>query len=343
MNKLSSRSIKTIIIFSSLVFIVLTATAFLTVMITIFLYHIGFYNAHNRITILFVSVFISIIVGTILSRFVGKRPIGIIEGISKATQEIAHGNFDVQIDENIPAVEIREMAHNFNLMAKELTGTELLRNDFIENVSHEFKTPLAAIDGYVTLLQKKGLTEEKRQEYTERILFNTKRLSALTGNILLLSRLENQEIAIKKEKFSLDEQLRETVLMYETQWNSRNIELDVDLDTVDYIGNRELLAQVWQNLFGNAMKFVPDNGTIRILLRKKATGAVISVVDNGIGMSKEITERVYEKFYQGDSSRASSGNGLGLTLAKRIVNLHEGTISVSSKEGKGTTFTVYIP
>lgn len=343
MNKLSSRSIKTIIIFSSLVFIVLTATAFLTVMITIFLYHIGFYNAHNRITILFVSVVISIIVGTILSRFVGKRPIGIIEGISKATQEIAHGNFDVQIDENIPAVEIREMAHNFNLMAKELTGTELLRNDFIENVSHEFKTPLAAIDGYVTLLQKKGLTEEKRQEYTERILFNTKRLSALTGNILLLSRLENQEIAIKKEKFSLDEQLRETVLMYETQWNSRNIELDVDLDTVDYIGNRELLAQVWQNLFGNAMKFVPDNGTIRILLRKKATGAVISVVDNGIGMSKEITERVYEKFYQGDSSRASSGNGLGLTLAKRIVNLHEGTISVSSKEGKGTTFTVYIP
>lgn len=343
MNKQSSRSIKTTIIFSALVFIVLTATAFLTVMITIFLYHIGIYNAHNKITIFFVSVVISIIVGTILSRFVGKRPIGVIEGISKATQEIAHGNFDVQIDENIPAVEIREMAHNFNIMAKELAGTEMLRNDFIENVSHEFKTPLAAIEGYVTLLQKKGLTEEKRKEYTERILFNTKRLSALTGNILLLSRLENQEIAITKEKFSLDEQLRETVLMYETQWSLRNIELDVDLDTVDYMGNRELLAQVWQNLFGNAMKFVSDNGRIRILLRQKENAIEVSVVDNGSGMTAEVMNRVYEKFYQGDTSRSSSGNGLGLTLAKRIVDLHDGTIHVSSKVGSGTTFTVALP
>ena len=195
----------------------------------------------------------------------------------------------------------------------------------------------------MTLLQRKGLSEEKRKEYTDRILFNTKRLSALTGNILLLSRLENQEIEIKKESYSLDEQLREILLMYEPQWSGKKLDLDIDLDSVICCGNKELLAQVWQNLIGNAIKFVSDKGNIRVLLRQKQNAIVVSVVDNGPGMSKEVMGRIYEKFYQGDTSRASSGNGLGLTLAKRIVDLHGGTISVSSKEGKGTTFTVSLP
>lgn len=297
---------------------------------------------HRESSLIFFAI-ISVIIGMIISKFVARRPIASIVEISEATKEIAKGNFNVQMNEDIRVTEIQTMARNFNLMVRELAATEILRNDFVENVSHEFKTPLAAIEGYVTLLQRKGLSEEKRKEYTDRILFNTKRLSALTGNILLLSRLENQEIEIKKESYSLDEQLREILLMYEPQWSGKKLDLDIDLDSVICCGNKELLAQVWQNLIGNAIKFVSDKGNIRVLLRQKQNAIVVSVVDNGPGMSKEVMGRIYEKFYQGDTSRASSGNGLGLTLAKRIVDLHGGTISVSSKEGKGTTFTVSLP
>lgn len=340
MNK---RTLKTAVFFSALVFVILVATMFLNVIFTVFMFRSGIFDVRYRESSLIFFAVISVIIGMIISKFAARRPIGSIVEISEATKEIAKGNFNVHMNEDIRVTEIQTMAHNFNLMVKELAATEMLRNDFVENVSHEFKTPLAAIEGYVTLLQRKGLSEEKRAEYTERILFNTKRLSALTGNILLLSRLENQELEIKKESYSLDEQLREIILMYEPQWSEKNLDLDIDLDPVVCHGNKDLLAQVWQNLIGNAVKFVSDRGRIRILLRQKQNGLEVSVVDNGPGMSKEVMGRIYEKFYQGDTSRASSGNGLGLTLAKRIIDLHGGTISVSSKEGKGTTFRVILP
>lgn len=340
MNK---RTLKTAVFFSALVFVILVATMFLNVLFTMAMFRSGILDVQHRESSLIFFAIISVIIGMIISKFAARRPIGSIVEISEATKEIAKGNFNVQMSEDIRVTEIQTMARNFNLMVRELAATEILRNDFVENVSHEFKTPLAAIEGYVTLLQRKGLSEEKRKEYTDRILFNTKRLSALTGNILLLSRLENQEIEIKKESYSLDEQLREILLMYEPQWSGKKLDLDIDLDSVICCGNKELLAQVWQNLIGNAIKFVSDKGNIRVLLRQKQNAIVVSVVDNGPGMSKEVMGRIYEKFYQGDTSRASSGNGLGLTLAKRIVDLHGGTISVSSKEGKGTTFTVSLP
>lgn len=340
MNK---RTLKTAVFFSVLVFLILMVAMLLNVFLTIILFRSGILESQPREITLIVFAVVSVIVGMIFSRFAARRPIGTIVEISDATKEIAKGNFNVRLNEDIRVTEIQTMAHNFNLMTRELSATEMLRNDFIENVSHEFKTPLAAIEGYVTLLQRKGLSEEKRKEYTERILFNTKRLSALTGNILLLSRLENQEIEIKKENYSLDEQLREIILMYEPQWSGKNLDLDIDLDPAVCCGNKDLLAQVWQNLIGNAVKFVADNGRIRVLLRQKENAIEVSVVDNGSGMTAEVMNRIYEKFYQGDTSRSSSGNGLGLTLAKRIVDLHDGTIHVSSKVGSGTTFTVTLP
>lgn len=340
MNK---RTLKTAFFFSALSFLILVVTMLLNVFLTILLFRTGALEAQTREITLIVFAVVSVIVGMIFSRFAARRPISTIVEISDATKAIAKGNFDVELNEDIRVTEIQTMARNFNLMTRELASTEILRNDFIENVSHEFKTPLAAIEGYVTLLQRKGLSEEKRREYTDRILFNTKRLSALTGNILLLSRLENQEIEIKKESYSLDEQLREIILMYESQWSEKNLDLDIDLDSVICCGNKDLLAQVWQNLIGNAVKFVSDGGTIRVLLQQKENSIEVSVVDNGAGMSADVMNRIYEKFYQGDTSRSSSGNGLGLTLAKRIVDLHNGTISASSKEGKGTAFTVALP
>lgn len=193
------------------------------------------------------------------------------------------------------------------------------------------------------LLQKRGLTEEKRLEYTSRILYNAKRLSALTGNILLLSKLENQEIGIAKETYCLDEQLREVILLFEDQWTAKNLDLEIDLDSVDYLGSKDLLAQVWQNIIENAIKFAPQDGKVCVLLQAKDDTVKVSIADNGEGMDEKTKQRIFEKFYQADSSRTSSGNGLGLTLAKRIIDLHEGTITVSSRLNQGTTFTVSLP
>lgn len=339
---MTKRTIKLAVLFSISVFAILLVTMFLTGLITMQLLNAGILH-ENKDLIFVVFGAVSIIIGTFLSLAFGRKPIKAITAISDATKEVAKGNFDTQINEKVPTAELRAMAHNFNLMIKELSNTEMLRKDFIENVSHEFKTPLTAIEGYTTLLQNKHLTEQKRLEYTEKILYNTKRLSSLTGNILLLSRLENQEIPITKEYFSLDEQIRETILLYEIQWSEKNLELDINLNNVDYCGNKELLAQVWQNILGNAIKFVSDNGLISISLEQTATSVDVTITDNGIGMNDETLHRIYEKFYQGDKSHSTAGNGLGLALAKRIVNLHQGSIYVSSRENKGSSFLVTLP
>ncbi len=340
MNK---HSFKVTVLFSLLVFIILTITMGLMGAFTVVLLKFEIIHDPQPELILIVFAAVSVLIGTFLSKVVGKRPLNVILAIDDATKEVIKGNLDIQLDEDIPAIELRSMTHNFNVMIKELANTEIFRKDFIENVSHEFKTPLSAIEGYVTLLQKKSLSEEKRAEYTERILLNTRRLSSLTGNILLLSRLEHQEIEIKKELYPLDEQLREVILLFEPQWTAKNIELDIDLSPVDYSGSQELLMQVWQNIFGNAVKFASDSGTIRVILKREQESIKVSIADNGIGMSEEVLGRIYEKFYQGDASRSCIGNGLGLTLAKRIVDLHDGEIQVSSKAGRGTAFIVTLP
>lgn len=340
MNK---RSFRTAVIFSLTLFALITVTSILTMVLTMLMYRLGLLSGNRNPIMILVPVAISIIFGTLASRRASKRPIRTIEEISKATKAVADGDFSVQLSLDIPVEEFQNMVKNFNAMTKQLASTELLRNDFIANVSHEFKTPLAAIEGYTTLLQKKGLSEEKRLEYTERILHNTKRLSTLTGNILLLSKLENQEVGIERETFCLDEQIREVILPFEDQWTEKNIELDIDLDNADYSGSKELLAQVWQNIFGNAIKFTPPNGKICVQLRVKTDRVQVSVSDNGSGMDEQTQKRIFEKFYQGDKSRTASGNGLGLTLAKRIVDLHDGEIAVTSKEGIGSTFIVTLP
>lgn len=335
--------IKAAAILSLLIFVTLSITLFLMLIFTILLVKLRIVDTGNWKISIIVLGFLSIFIGTLISIFISKKQIRTIINISNATQEVTKGNFDIKLDENIKATEINTMVCNFNRMIRELKNTELFRNDFIENVSHEFKTPLSAIEGYATLLQKKDLSRDKQIEYTKKILFNTKRLSSLTGNILLLSRLENQEIEIQKENYSLDEQIREIILLFEPQWTNKNLELDIELESIYYFGNKELLAQVWQNIIGNAIKFVSNNGKIHIILFKEKNKIKIMIADNGIGMNSDVIHRIYEKFYQGDESHSTSGNGLGLTLSKRIIDLHNGDIQVSSKEEKGTTFTIVLP
>lgn len=338
-----NRSFRIAVLFSALVFLILLLTMGLTGLITVLVSESNFIDAPPKELTLLLFAVISIIVGTILSHTVGKRPLNVIREIDDATKEVVKGNFTVRLNEDIVAEELHSMAHNFNTMVRELSNTEILRKDFIENVSHEFQTPLSAIEGYAALLQNQSLTTQKRQEYAKRILVNARRLSDLSGNILLLSRLEHQELEIQKETYALDEQIREAILLFETKWTQKKLCLEVDLSAIRYKGNKELLMQVWQNLIGNAVKFVAQKGEIRITLRIEKNDVIVTVADNGIGMSEAVQKRIYEKFYQADTSRTGIGNGLGLALAKRIVDLHDGTLTVASAEGKGTMFTVTLP
>lgn len=285
----------------------------------------------------------SALLGAVITLYVGKIIIRPIQNISNAFEELSKGNFQVRVSEDEKVMEIREMAERFNTMVYDLSHIETLRTDFVANVSHEFKTPIAAIEGYAMLLQNQNLSKEKYDRYVEKILDNSRRLTSLSGNILLLSKLENQETILDKTEYRLDEQIRKCILMLENKWAPKQIEFDMDLSRQIYYGSEPLLDQVWSNIIDNAIKHSPENGSIRILVETKSEMIRVSITDEGAGMSEEVQKHIFEKFYQGDSSRKSEGNGLGLALVKRIITLCKGEIFVESAPGVGTTFVVALP
>ena len=231
----------------------------------------------------------------------------------------------------------------FNRMVQELSGMETLRTDFIANVSHELKTPLAVIQNYGTMLQQPNLSDEDRKDYARTVTNASQRLASLITNILKLNKLENQQIYPKKEHFDLGEQLCECLLGFESAWEAKNLEIETDIeDSVTVDSDQELLSLVWNNLFSNAIKFTEEGGTIGLKLHTENGHAVVEVSDTGCGISPEVGAHIFEKFYQGDTSHATQGNGLGLALVKRVVDIIGGEISVSSELGKGSTFTVRI-
>lgn len=239
------------------------------------------------------------------------------------------------------AKEFEDIMAGLNLMAEELSGVETLKTDFISNVSHEMKTPLTVIQNYGTLLQSPGITEEQRQEYAKVITEQTKKMSVLITNILKLNKLENQQIFPKNERFELGEQLCECMLGFENAWEEKQIELDVNIqENVLISADKELLSLVWNNLMSNAVKFTPKGGTIAISLHQEGDKAIVMVQDTGCGMNAETGKNIFKKFYQGDTSHATQGNGLGLALVKRVIDIMNADISVSSTVGVGTTFTV---
>lgn len=285
----------------------------------------------------------SALLGAVITLYVGKIIIRPIQNISNAFEELSKGNFQVRVSEDEKVMEIREMAERFNTMVYDLSHIETLRTDFVANVSHEFKTPIAAIEGYAMLLQNQNLSKEKYDRYVEKILDNSRRLTSLSGNILLLSKLENQETILDKTEYRLDEQIRKCILMLENKWAPKQIEFDMDLSRQIYYGSEPLLDQVWSNIIDNAIKHSPENGSIRILVETKSEMIRVSITDEGAGMSEEVQKHIFEKFYQGDSSRKSEGNGLGLALVKRIITLCKGEIFVESAPRVGTTFVVVFP
>ena len=225
-------------------------------------------------------------------------------------------------------------------MVKELNSVEIIRNDFIADVSHEFKTPLSAINGYATLLQDSELTEEEKKEYIRKIFFNIEKLNDLTENILQLSKMEHQQFLDNPVTFRLDEQIREAIVLLEPKWGVKNMNLDLDLPEVVFTGNSSLLFQVWTNIIGNAIKYTDMGGTISVSLKEEASLVQVSIRDTGIGMSEETKTHIFDKFYQGDTSRKSQGNGLGLSICREIVKKCDGEIFVESEPGKGSEFMI---
>ena len=260
-----------------------------------------------------------------------------LDKINVSVRKVAKGDFSAVVDHKSPIPGLKSMRDNFNIMTQELSGTETLRNDFVVSVSHEFKTPISAIQGYATLLQSDDVDEESRKKYIEKIVENAENLSQLTGNILRLSKLEHQEI-LSEETFRLDEQIRRVLLLLEKEWEQKEIDLDLDLPKTECKGNAELMRMVWYNLIGNAVKYSRRGGKIGIKI-EQGEKTLVTVRDNGIGIDEKDLGHIFEKFYQADKSR-SSGNGLGLALVKKIVELHKGRVWAESAPEEGTRFFV---
>ena len=283
------------------------------------------------------------VIDSLRRKFTVERP---VKRIADAAERIVQGDFSVRVkpqsrfgtDETF-----NQVIDCFNKMAEELSSVETLRTDFIANVSHEMKTPLAVMQNYGTLLQAPDLSEEKRMEYAKGVTDGARRMADMMTNILKLNRLENQQIYPQITEFDLGEQLCECLLQYESVWEKADIEIETDIaEDVKVRADAELLGHVWNNLFSNAFKFTPSGGTVTVSLSTTDNYAVVKVQDTGCGMTPEVGAHIFEKFYQGDTSHSVQGNGLGLALVKRVIDIMQGEISVESVVGKGSIFTVKI-
>lgn len=297
-------------------------------------------NLGERKNRLFLIIGFSVVFGWILSSFVSNILLKPIGNLQSAMYKVAKGDLKVQVTEKSKIEEVENINHSFNIMIKELGANYEMQKDFISNVSHEFKTPLSAIEGYATLLQDDSLPKEERDEYINEIISTTTLMSDLVSNILLLSKIENQSIEFAKENFYLDEQIRKVVVMLEPKWSEKGIQIDANLNRVQTFSNKSMLIHVWRNLIENAIKFSPKNGKIPIDLKEEDEKIIFSVADEGKGIKEEEKELIFNKFYQADSSRKQEGNGLGLALVKKIIEVVDGDIAVENVVPNGCKFTI---
>lgn len=281
-------------------------------------------------------------IGVAVTNHMTKMLIDPIAKLRSAMREVADGDFKVEAKCESRIQDVQDIYDSFNSMVRELSTTETLQTDFISDVSHEFKTPINAIEGYASLLEGEPSPEEQRA-YVEKILFNTRRLSALTGNILLLSKLSNQSILPQKTQFRLDEQIRQAIVALEQKWSEKELGFEVELAETPFFGYESLLPHVWTNLIGNAVKFSPKGGEIRIKMMRTEGAVVFTIEDDGPGIVPGDEEHIFTKFYQSESSHGMEGNGLGLALVRQIVEMSGGSVDVRNLEARGCRFTVRLP
>ncbi|WP_028776558.1 sensor histidine kinase [Shimazuella kribbensis] len=287
---------------------------------------------------------IAFIIGSILILIASRYLVRPLQAMTSATKKLAQGNFDIHVEIKRKD-ELGILADSFNLMAKELSELEQMRKDFVSNVSHEIQSPLTSIRGYSEILKDEAISFEERNAFLDIIQQETERLSRLSENLLKLASLESNHHPFHPESYQLDEQLRRLVAFLEPQWSKKQLKMDVRLEKINIIADQDQLSQVWLNLLSNSIKFTPDQGNIQIELTSKEQKIIVRITNTGIGIPKEAQQHIFDRFYTGDPARnrKKSGNGLGLSIAKKIVELHNGEIEVESEVEKATTFTVSLP
>ena len=344
MNKISKR-ITLSMHFGIFIFIINLITTFITGVLMYLLFSIGILNEKNikSVMVLPIITLVScILIGTIVSACSSRVALKNIREFIEATDKLSRGDFSARLNINKPP-EFKILSKNFNAMAKELGGIEVLRTDFINNFSHEFKTPIISIKGFAEILKDDDLSKEKKNEYLDIIIEESKRLSSLATNVLNLSKIETQVILNDIQRFNIGEQIRQSILLLDSKFQAKNIFLDINIEDCYINGNKEMLNQVWVNLLDNAIKFNSKNGIVSINMKKEEGNIFINITDTGVGIESESIPKIFDKFYQGDISHATHGNGLGLTMVKKIIKLHGGTIECDSIVSKGTKFTIILP
>ena len=284
----------------------------------------------------------TIIISTAIIKISSKKILNPLEKMISASKKVASGDFDVRL-ETTKNNETAEFVKNFNYMVKQLGKTELLQKDFIDNVSHEIKTPINSIQGFAKLLDDDNLSKEDRKEYISIIEEETNRLLKLSNNTLKLAKLQHQDKIINKTKVNLTEQIRKVLALLEPKWSKKGLNISISYDNVFFEGDEDLLFQVWTNLIDNAIKFSKEKGKIDIKLEEKEDKIIVMIKDNGIGMDKEAIDRIFSRFYQVDISHSGEGSGLGLSIVKKIVKLSGGNIKIESKVDEGTNITIELP
>jgi len=335
------------LLFSSIIFLV----SLVSITFASYLYFVlrfwGFvsaFSANLNNSLLFIAA-ASLIIGLIISATIGKIPLKPVNRIINQLNHLASGDFSVRLDFGKPVAKhptFVALSNSFNTLAEELQNTEMLRSDFINNFSHEFKTPIVSIAGFAKLINKGNLSEQQKEEYLKIIEEESMRLSYMATNVLNLTKVENQTILTDVSRYNLSEQLRSCILLFENKWTKKNIDLRLEFDEYYINANEELLKQVWINLIDNALKFVPIDGYVEISISEDETHISVSIINSGSKISPENMQKIFNKFYQADESHSSEGNGIGLAIVKRITELHEGKISVSSND-EHTSFTIDLP
>ena len=335
----------TLFVFTVLMISGLATAGIYALILWLFGFHpVVIYLTVNPYTLIVTLLLICAIIGTVLSGCLGKYYLRPLKQLIRATEQVKKGNFKTQVDNKTKnPTEMGELINSFNEMTRELDSIELFRNDFINNFSHEFKTPIVSIRGFARELQQSTLTDEQRAEYARIIAEEADRLSRLSISVLELSKLENLQIVSNKTEFYLDEQLRQCILRQEPTWTEKEIEILPELEEVQIYSNEEILSHIWTNLISNALKFTPRGGQVRVTLTADEETVTVSVSDTGIGMTEEVKHHIFEKFYPGDPSHHQMGYGIGLTMAARAIKLCAGRVEVESEPGRGSTFAVTLP
>lgn len=284
----------------------------------------------------------SIVIGVTVSVVANVLLLRPIVKLNHAMRRVAEGDFTIRLQTGSHITQVRDAYRNFNLMVQELGATETLQTDFVSNVSHEFKTPINAIEGYATLLQG-GSSDDQQQGYIDRILLNTQRLSTLVSDILLLSKVSNHAIPLAKTAYRLDEQVRQAILLLEPRWSDKEIDFDVELEEITWTGNENLMQHVWTNLLANAIKFNQRQGRVIMRLYRGSEGITFTIEDTGPGIPESEKKHIFNRFYQLDSSHTQEGSGLGLALCRQIIDTCGGGIAVDNVPDGGCRFTVTLP